>query len=271
MQRLAREFGRRGRVGFVPTMGALHNGHLELVRAARRRSDSVVVSVFVNPIQFGPSEDFRRYPRNFQRDRRLLAQVGTDVIFRPSVTDMYPPGFLTHVDVGRLASQLCGRSRPGHFEGVTTVVAKLLNVVRPDVAVFGQKDAQQALVIQRMVRDLDYATRIVIVPTVREPDGLAMSSRNAYLTPAQRAEAPVLHRSLVRAREIVRGGERSAARIKAAMRRMIARESGGRVDYVEVVDTSDLAPVRAIRGEVLVALAVFFGRTRLIDNLIVRV
>jgi pantoate--beta-alanine ligase len=251
-------------------MGYLHEGHLELVRACRRHADFVVVSVFVNPIQFGPGEDFRRYPRDLARDKRLLRAVGADVVFCPEAADMYPSGRATAVEVERLTQGLCGRSRPGHFRGVTTVVAKLFNVVGPDVAVFGQKDAQQAFVIRRMVRDLGYDIKMVIVPTVREPDGLAMSSRNVYLTPQQRAEAPVLHQSLLLARRMVGAGERRAGRIKAAMRRQIEGRSRGRVDYVEVTDTDELKPVTAVKGEVLVALAVRFGKTRLIDNLVIR-
>jgi pantoate--beta-alanine ligase len=271
MQRLARRLRLRGRVGFVPTMGYLHKGHLELVRVARRQSDYVVVSVFVNPIQFGPREDLSRYPRDFARDRRLLARAGADVVFYPDVGEMYPKGFATYVEVERLTRSLCGRSRPGHFRGVTTVVAKLLNIVAPHVAVFGQKDAQQAYVIRRMVRDLAIDTKIVVAPTVRESDGLAMSSRNKYLTSGQRAETPVLSRSLALARRLIRAGERRPARVTAQMRRMIACESAGRIDYIEIVDTDELVQVKTIKGEVLVAVAVFFGRTRLIDNVVVRV
>jgi pantoate--beta-alanine ligase len=270
MQRVAQGLKRRGRIGFVPTMGFLHEGHLRLVRAARRQSDFMVVSIFVNPIQFGPKEDYRRYPRDFNRDRRLLKSAGADFIFCPGVKDVYPEGFATFVDVERLGEGLCGKSRPGHFRGVTTVVAKLFNIVLPDVAVFGAKDAQQAFVIRRMTRDLGFQTRIVILPTAREKDGLAMSSRNVYLTPEQRAEAPVLHRSLVLAKRLIGQGERNAAKVKATMRRMILRETGGRIDYVEMVDTDELRLVRTIEGETLVALAVFFGKTRLIDNVIVR-
>ncbi len=270
MQRIARDLKRRGRIGFVPTMGFLHEGHLRLVRAARSQSDFVVVSIFVNPMQFGPKEDYRRYPRDFSRDRQLLQSAGADLIFSPGVEDMYPEGFATYVEVERLGEGLCGKSRPGHFRGVTTVVAKLFNIVLPDVAVFGAKDAQQAFVIRRMTRDLGFQTRIEILPTAREKDGLAMSSRNVYLTPEQRAEAPALHRSLVLARRMIEKGERKAARVKAAMRRLIRRDTGGRIDYVEIVDTDELRQVRTIRGEVLVALAVFFDRTRLIDNIIVR-
>jgi len=270
MQRVARGLKRRGRIGFVPTMGYLHEGHLRLVRAARRQSDFVVVSIFVNPIQFGPKEDFRRYPRDFNRDRRLLESAGTDFVFCPGVEEMYPEGFASVVEVERLGEGLCGKSRPGHFRGVTTVVAKLFNVVLPDVAVFGAKDAQQAFVIRRMTRDLGFQTRVVILPTAREKDGLAMSSRNVYLTPEQRAEAPALHRSLLLAKRLIGQGERNAVKVKAAMRRLIRRESGGRIDYVEMVDTDELRSVRAIEGETLVALAVFFGKTRLIDNVIVQ-
>ncbi len=270
MQRLADRLRSEARVGFVPTMGFLHEGHLSLVRVARRRSDAVVVSVFVNPTQFGPDEDLEAYPRDSGRDRRLLGQEGVDVVFSPDAKAMYPDGFATSVQVERLTRGLCGRTRPGHFRGVTTVVAKLLNIVKPNVAVFGQKDAQQALVIRRMVRDLDFDTTIVIAPTVREPDGLAMSSRNSYLTPEQRSQAPVLYRSLRQARRMVRDGERDAARVKLAMRRLIRRESGSRIDYIEVVDTDELHPVRRIRGRVLVAVAVYLGQARLIDNIILR-
>ena len=270
MQRIALDRRGKGSVGLVPTMGYLHAGHLQLVRAARKQSDYVVVSIFVNPIQFGPKEDFRRYPRDFARDRRLLQSAGVDVVFYPRVRDMYPEGFATFVEVERLGEGLCGKARPGHFRGVTTVVAKLLSVVLPDVAVFGAKDAQQAFVIRRMARDLGFHTRVIILPTVRERDGLAMSSRNVYLSPEQRAEAPALHRSLVLAQNLIRRGERRAAIVKAAMRRLIQRESGGRIDYVEMVDTDELRPVKTIEGETLVALAVFFGKTRLIDNTTVK-
>ncbi len=270
MQRIALDRRGKGSVGLVPTMGYLHAGHLQLVRAARKQSDYVVVSIFVNPIQFGPKEDFRRYPRDFARDRRLLQSAGVDVVFYPRVRDMYPEGFATFVEVERLGEGLCGKARPGHFRGVTTVVAKLFSVVLPDVAVFGAKDAQQAFVIRRMARDLGFHTRVIILPTVRERDGLAMSSRNVYLSPEQRAEAPALHRSLVLAQNLIRRGERRAAIVKAAMRRLIQRESGGRIDYVEMVDTDELRPVKTIEGETLVALAVFFGKTRLIDNTTVK-
>lgn len=270
MQRLAGRLRCEGRVGFVPTMGYLHVGHLSLVRRARERCDSVVASVFVNPTQFGPGEDLAGYPRNFARDCALMRQEGVDFVFHPEAGSMYPGGFATSVQVERLTRGLCGRSRPGHFRGVTTVVAKLLNIIRPHEAVFGRKDAQQAFVIRRMVRDLDFDTRIVLVPTAREPDGLAMSSRNVYLTEEQRRQAPVLYRSLQLARRMVRDGEPDPARVRRAIRRMIRRESDARIDYVEIVETEGLMPVRKIQGQVLVAGAVFLGRARLIDNVILR-
>ncbi len=270
MQKLANWLQAQGRVGFVPTMGALHEGHLELVRVARENADFTVVSIFVNPIQFGPKEDYRQYPRDFARDRRLLAGLGVDVIFYPDVNAMYPEGFATYVEVEGLTRYLCGRSRPGHFRGVTTVVAKLFNIVKPQVAVFGQKDAQQALVIKRMVRDLNFDLKIIIVPTVREPDGLALSSRNAYLTPQQRRQATVLYQALQLAQRLIRAGETEPSRVKQALRRLIRTQPEARIDYVEIVDTVRLEPVSRIQGEVLVALAVYFGRARLIDNLIVR-
>lgn len=271
MQRLADKLRRQGRVGFVPTMGALHAGHLALVRRAAKLCDRVVVSIFVNPVQFGPGEDFRRYPRRLRRDLKLLAASGCDVAFCPVARAMYPAGYATFVEVERLTRHLCGARRPGHFRGVATVVAKLLNIVRPDVAVFGQKDAQQVQVIKRMVRDLSFPVRIAVGPTVREKDGLAMSSRNAYLSPAQRQEATVLHRGLLLAKRLVRSGERDAARVRVAVRRLVERESDGRVDYIELVDAEELQPRARIEGRVLVALAVWFGRARLIDNVSLRV
>lgn len=271
MQRLAGEMRRRGRLGFVPTMGALHQGHMSLVQRAKQLADYVVVSIFVNPLQFGPREDYSRYPRCPDRDRRLLAAAGVDCLFQPSVRAMYPAGFATWVEVERLTRHLCGASRPTHFRGVTTVVAKLLNIVQPHVAVFGQKDAQQAMVICRMVRDLNMNTKVVVAPTVREPDGLAMSSRNTYLTPRERGQAPVLYQSLCLARRMVRAGERDAGVISRAMRRLIKRQPDARIDYVEIVDSKELAPLRRLSGDVLVAVAVFFGRTRLIDNIRLRV
>jgi pantoate--beta-alanine ligase len=229
-----------------------------------------VVSIFVNPIQFGPNEDFDRYPRDLARDRRLLRGLGVDCVFAPSVGEMYPPGFATGVDVGELGRRLCGKYRPGHFNGVATVVARLFSIVGPDVAVFGQKDAQQAIVIRRMTRDLGFGTRIMVRPTMREPDGLAMSSRNRYLSGPERRAATVLHRALELAREMVGRGEDSAGRVKSRMRALARSEPRVRLQYLAVVDPETLEPVTRIRGATLAALAAFVGRTRLIDNAVLR-
>ena len=254
-------------VGMVPTMGALHEGHLSLIRAARAENDLVVVSVFVNPTQFGPSEDLKKYPRDLERDRALCAEAGADLIFSPEVGEMYPEAFSTWVEVEGLTAGLCGRSRPGHFRGVCTVVTKLFNVCQPDRAYFGEKDAQQLAVITRMTRDLDMRVQIVPCPTVRESDGLAMSSRNARLTAEHRAQAPVLYRALCAARDLVSGGERDVAALDRAIREILAQAPAGLVDYVEIVDTDTLAPVATIARTCLIALAVKFGDVRLIDNI----
>jgi pantoate--beta-alanine ligase len=258
------------RIGFVPTMGYLHAGHRSLVRVAREKSEVVVASIFVNPLQFGPNEDLDRYPRDFPRDEASLAAEQTDAIYYPDKSEMYPPDYATYVAVEHLTERLCGASRPGHFLGVTTVVAKLFNAVKPDVAVFGAKDAQQAYVIKRMARDLDFDIEIIVAPTVRERDGLALSSRNKYLTPEQRAEAPVLHLALEHGTRMIAQGERDAQKIVSAMTHLVQGTSG-QIDYVSIVDTASLHEVSEIKGEVLLALAVFFGNTRLIDNALVRV
>jgi len=258
-------------VGLVPTMGFFHEGHLSLVQEARKRSDIVVISLFVNPAQFGPREDFARYPRDLDRDRALLEAEGADVLFHPSAAEMYPPGFRTYVEVHGLQDGLCGRSRPGHFRGVATVVLKLFNIVRPNAAFFGAKDAQQVLILGKMAADLDLDVEVVTCPIVREPDGLALSSRNVYLNPQERRAALVLSKSLRRAEQAIRAGERDSAKVLAGIRFMIEAEPLARVDYVEAVDPAGLAPVDGIRGEVLVALAVFIGSTRLIDNIRVSV
>ena len=262
----ARQAGKR--VGFVPTMGYLHEGHVTLMREARQECDFVVVSIFVNPTQFGPNEDFERYPRNLERDMQLCESVPVDLIFHPTVAEMYPPNSLTSVQVSGITTTLCGASRPGHFEGVATVVTKLFNIVKPDVAYFGQKDAQQVAVIRRMVADLNMDLEIRPVPTVREPDGLAMSSRNVYLSPEERQGALVLSRSLNMARERVVAGERDMAALRQAMQDMIEAEPLARVDYVSIVDYDTLQPVDELAGKALAALAVKFGKTRLIDNAI---
>jgi pantoate--beta-alanine ligase len=253
-------------VGLVPTMGALHAGHRSLIKAARARNDFVVVSIFVNPTQFGPHEDLARYPRPLEDDVRQCAEEGVDLIFHPEPATMYPPGFRTWVEVTGLQDVLEGASRPGHFRGVATVVLKLFNQVAPDRAYFGQKDAQQARVIQQMVRDLDVSIEIVVCPIIREPDGLALSSRNRYLEPDQRRQAVVLHQALQEARRSYLAGERSAARLAAVLRSRIESAPGATLDYAAVVDADTFGPIENIDRATLLALAVRFGSTRLIDN-----
>ena len=265
----AREEGKL--IAFVPTMGFFHEGHLSLIRKANEVGDLVVVSSFVNPSQFGPGEDYENYPRDPERDRRLAQENGTDILFSPSVEEMYPQGHSTWVEVEGLTEVLCGKSRPGHFRGVTTVVAKLFLIVQPHYAIFGQKDYQQAQVIKRMVEDLNFDLKILVEPIVREPDGLAMSSRNLYLTPAQRKEATLLYRSLLRAKELVEGGERDAERVSALIKEMIAPLPSAKIDYVSVVDGENLRPLSKLTGKVLIALAVKIGRARLIDNILISV
>jgi pantoate--beta-alanine ligase len=249
-------------------MGALHEGHLSLVRAARAASGSVAASIFVNPTQFGPNEDLATYPRSFERDRDLLEREGVDLLFAPAVEEMYPQGAATWVTVEGISDKLDGRSRPGHFRGVTTVVAKLFHIVEPDTAFFGQKDAAQVAVIRRMVRDLKLPVEIVVCPIVRETDGLAMSSRNAYLDRQQRKQALVLHRSLTRVQRLVEAGERSVTKLEAAAHNELAGESSVKVDYVAVVDPESLDPVQDMARGALVAVAAFVGGTRLIDNIL---
>jgi pantoate--beta-alanine ligase len=258
----------RKRLGLVPTMGALHEGHLSLVRAAQAQCDVVAASIFINPTQFGPNEDLATYPRNFERDCELLKQEGVELLFAPSVEEMYPRGAVTWVTVERLSDKLCGRSRPGHFRGVTTVVAKLFHIVEPDAAFFGQKDAAQLAIIRRMVCDLHFPAEIVSCPIVREPDGLAMSSRNSYLDPQQRQAALVLHRSLVEVQRLFDQGERRAEKLVAAGKQNFAQEPSVRLDYLDVVHPSTLDPVADVSGGALVAVAAFVGTTRLIDNVV---
>lgn len=259
----------RGTLGFVPTMGFLHEGHLTLVRAAKSENERVAVSIFVNPTQFGPQEDFARYPRALERDLNLLRESGVDWVFAPSVEHMYPDGFQTYVTVERISEGLEGARRPGHFRGVATVVAKLFNIVQPDRAYFGQKDAQQVAVIRRMVHDLALPLMVIAVPTVREPDGLAMSSRNTYLSPEQRAAAPVLYRALSAARARYEGGERSPEKLREAMRTVLTTELLAVVDYVSAADNESLVELDAPSTRpILLSMAVFVGKTRLIDNLV---
>jgi pantoate--beta-alanine ligase len=260
----ARAAGKR--VGFVPTMGYLHEGHMSLVRLAREHSDRVAVSIFVNPIQFGPGEDFSRYPRDFARDEALCEREGVAAVFYPEPDEMYAADHSVTIDENKLTRGLCGRSRPGHFRGVLTVVGKLFNIVLPDVAVFGQKDAQQVSVIQRMVTDLNFPVEIIVGPILREPDGLAMSSRNKYLSAAERLDALCLSQSLKLAESLYRDGVRSVRAIRDAISDRISTVPTATVEYIELVDAATLDPVEEVRGPVLVALAVRVGRTRLIDN-----
>ena len=270
MKQTARQARDAGRIlGFVPTMGALHAGHLALVEKARRESSPVVVSIFVNPKQFGPREDYQKYPRTLEADGRMLEAAGVDVLFVPSVEEMYPPGFRTEVGVEGLGERLEGRVRPGHFRGVTTVVLKLLEIVSPQLAYFGRKDAQQARIIRQMVADLALDCEVVVCPIVREADGLAMSSRNAYLSPSERRAATVLFRALDRARQAVAAGERDAGRLGSLMRAVLAEEPLAAPDYVELVNADSLEPVARLDGACLALLAVRLGATRLIDNMLV--
>jgi pantoate--beta-alanine ligase len=256
-------------IGFVPTMGAFHEGHLSLMREARRRNDVVIVSIFVNPLQFSAGEDYDRYPRRLEQDAKMAEAEGVDAIFSPSVAEMYPKGFDSFVDQTDLPSKLCGSFRPGHFRGVMTIVSKLFNIVKPDSAYFGQKDYQQFLIIRRTATDLNLDVDVRILPTVREEDGLAMSSRNLYLGPKQRKDATCLHRSLRRAEDLVASGESSAAKVVGEMKRLIHRVKGTRIEYVEIVNSDTLEPVKEIKGKTLIALAVRIGKARLIDNTLV--
>jgi pantoate--beta-alanine ligase len=264
--RAARSGG--GRLGFVPTMGALHAGHLSLVRAAKAACDVVAASIFVNPTQFGAMEDLTKYPRTFDRDRELFEREGVGLLFAPSVEEMYPPGGVAWVTVEGLSDRLDGRSRPGHFRGVTTVVAKLFHIVDPDLAFFGQKDAAQVAIIRRMVRDLNFPVEIVACPIVREDDGLAMSSRNAYLNAQERKQALVLHRSLMRVKEMWEAGERSTEKLKAAGCEEIEKEESVRLDYFEIANPESLESVEETGSGALVAVAAFVGATRIIDNIL---
>ncbi|HAO77860.1 MAG TPA: pantoate--beta-alanine ligase [Verrucomicrobia subdivision 3 bacterium] len=274
MQRLAKKWQRAGtRIGFVPTMGYLHAGHLSLVRAARKRvgtNGKVVVSIYVNPTQFAPTEDLAKYPRDLKRDLKLLRELGVDVVFTPSDAEMYPGKFenrfSTYIVEEKLSQMMEGASRPTHFRGVTTVVAKLFNIVLPDVAVFGQKDFQQAAIIKRMVADLNFPVKIIVAPTLRERDGLAMSSRNKYLDPEQRAQAVILYHALQAAKAAVKKKSVAGGRLQADLKEFITAAPLARLDYVEFFDPETLEPVKQVKRGTQMALAVFFGKTRLIDN-----
>ena len=258
-------------VGFVPTMGFLHEGHLSLIRAAKKENALVIVSIFVNPTQFGVGEDFEAYPRDLDTDAALSKSAGADVIFCPSISEMYPESYQTYVEVTEITNKLCGKSRPTHFKGVTTVVNKLFNIVEPHKAYFGQKDAQQLAVIQKMVRDLNMNIEIIPCPIVRDADGLAMSSRNTYLTPEQRDAALVLSKSLFFAKDMISKGCKDAVEIKEMMIKIITSEPLAVIDYIEIVDALSLNDIETLKGKVLIALAVKLGRTRLIDNILVEV
>jgi len=254
-------------------MGYLHEGHLSLIRIAKKKSEVLVVSVFVNPTQFGPREDFKRYPRDFKRDRFLLESRlrRDDFVFAPGKKDMYPEGYLTYVNVDRITQKLEGAVRPVHFQGVTTIVAKLFNIVQPDVAVFGQKDAQQAVVLKKMVDDLNYRIKMVIAPTVRERDGLALSSRNMYLSTEERKQAKVLYQALLVAEDMIKKGERKASKIVSGMRTLINKQPLADIDYIAITDANSLELLKKLEGEILISLAVRFGKTRLIDNIKIKV
>ena len=256
-------------VGLVPTMGYLHEGHKSLIDAARKENDRVVVSIFVNPMQFGPKEDLASYPRDLEKDAKLCEEAGVDLIFHPQPEEMYQPGFCSYVDMNGLTTELCGKSRPIHFRGVQTVVLKLFHIVTPDRAYFGQKDAQQLAVVKRMVRDLKVGTQIIGCPIIREEDGLAKSSRNTYLNEKERQAALVLSRSLNAGKALVEAGETDAQAVRKAITQEIEKEPMAKIDYVDVVDFDTITPIEIIQGSVLVAIAVYIGKTRLIDNFIV--
>jgi len=260
---------KRQKIGFVPTMGYFHEGHLNLMRRAQKECDICVVSIYVNPKQFGPKEDLGCYPRDIKRDAAIIKKENVDILFIPSDNVVYPNGYLTYVDVEKISNTLCGKYRPGHFKGVATVVAKLLNMVEPDVMYLGQKDAQQVAVLKHMTADLNFPVSIRVIPTAREIDGLAMSSRNVHLSFQERAQAPVLFRSLQSATMRIRAGESSASKIIAIIQKIITQLSSGKIQYVVCVDADTLEPLKILKGRVLIALAVFFGKTRLIDNVIV--
>lgn len=256
-------------IGFVPTMGALHKGHLSLIRKARLDNDKVVVGIFVNPVQFGPKEDFKKYPRNLLQDAKLCKKEGVDIIFYPDAKQMYPANFRTYVEVQGLSDCLCGASRPGHFKGVATVVTKLFNIVSPDTAYFGQKDAQQAIIIKRAVCDLNIPVKIKVMPTLRDKDGLALSSRNIYLDKEERKDALVLSQALSLAKDLYNCGIRDSKEIIERMRRIIQKKKTSRIEYISIVDSESLKKVNRIRDSALIALAVWIGKTRLIDNTMV--
>ena len=272
IQEHIRQLKRAGKqIGFVPTMGYLHAGHLSLIEAAVKENDLAVVSIFVNPKQFGPREDFAEYPRDLERDLDLISQAGGEIVFIPETAEIYPENFQSYVEVREITANLCGAKRPGHFLGVATVVNKLFNIIKPDKAYFGQKDAQQCQVIKRMVLDLNMDVEIIICPIVREADGLALSSRNVYLNQEERKQATVLSQALFKAQELIRDGERDSTTIKNIMEKMITQKPLAKIDYISIVDEITLQDVQHLNQNILIALAVKFGNTRLIDNIILEV
>ncbi|GFR34235.1 pantoate--beta-alanine ligase [Thermobrachium celere] len=272
MKRHMKDIKKQGRsIGFVPTMGYLHEGHMSLIKRARGENEVVVVSVFVNPTQFGPNEDYERYPRDEERDKKMCEEAGCDILFMPNKDDMYRENYSTYVEVYGLTEGLCGAKRPGHFRGVATIVTKLFNIVKPDRAYFGQKDAQQLAVIKRMVKDLDFDIEIVGCEIVRDVDGLALSSRNTYLSEEERKQAPILYKSLLKAKEEIEKGERASEKLIDLIKTTILEMPDAQIDYIEIVNNETLKPIEKVEGEVLIALAVKFGKTRLIDNMAVRV
>jgi pantoate--beta-alanine ligase len=272
MQKICGGLKSKGKIiGFVPTMGYLHKGHLKLIKVAQKEADVVVVSIFVNPTQFGPREDFNTYPRDFKRDTLLLREIGCDFLFAPTRRNMYSNKYLTYVNVETLTQHLEGAVRPGHFKGVTTIVAKLFNIVQPDIAIFGQKDAQQAVVLKKMVDDLNYGIKMIIAGTVREKDGLASSSRNTCLSKEERKQAKVLYQALRTAKEMIKKGERNANKIVSKMKALINKQPLANIDYIAITDANNLELLNKLKGEILISLAVRFGKTRLIDNIRMRV
>ncbi len=262
---------RRQSIGFVPTMGYLHEGHLSLLRKSKKENDLTVLSIFVNPVQFSPTEDFTKYPRNLKRDKSFAKKEKVDIMFYPSVDGFYPDGYRTYVQVEGMSDKLCGKFRPGHFRGVATVVLKLVNIIKPDRIYLGQKDAQQVTIIKRMLNDLDVPVAVRVLPTVREVSGLAMSSRNTYLTPAERLNASILYKALLHAKQIILEGEHHAETVTHEMRAMISISDSVKIDYIECVNADTLEKLDTLNGNILIALAVWFNHTRLIDNILVRV
>ncbi len=272
MKEISKEARGKGKkIGLVPTMGYLHEGHLSLIRQAKKISDMAVVSIFVNPTQFGEGEDFDKYPRDLARDADLAIAEGVNYLFTPSAEEIYPKNYATYVEVKNLSDVMCGQSRPDHFRGVTTIVLKLFHIVLPTFAVFGQKDAQQAIIIKKMIRDLNMDVELILCPTVRHEDGLAMSSRNAYLNDKEKVAATILYRALKEAEKLIKEGSSDAQVIMGEMKKLIESEPLAKIDYISITDTKNLKPVKKISGSILIALAVFIGNTRLIDNIMVNV